>query len=92
MTAFVGVLDAEHHLHRRAGIDLADSYAYADSYSDRPLLEAVGNPAAVNPDPSLYRHAKRKHWRIYEWGAHTRGRGDVLIDTIGTIRGTVTAR
>ena len=75
-----------------AGIDLADSYAYADSYSDRPLLEAVGNPAAVNPDPSLYRHAKRKHWRIYEWGAHTRGRGDVLIDTIGTIRGTVTAR
>lgn len=75
------------------GIDLADSYAYADSYSDRPLLEAVGTPAAVNPDPSLYRHAKRKHWRIYEWGAHTRGRGDVLIDTIGNIKsGTVSAR
>ncbi|MCW2948272.1 MAG: haloacid dehalogenase [Actinoallomurus sp.] len=67
------------------GLDLSQSYAYADSYSDRPLLETVGNPAAVNPDPSLYRHAKRKHWRIYEWGAHTRGRGDVLIDTIGTV-------
>jgi alcohol-forming fatty acyl-CoA reductase len=66
-----------------AGLDLSQSYAYADSYSDRPLLEAVGNPAAVNPDPSLYRHAKRKHWRIHEWGAHTRGRGDVLIDTVG---------
>ncbi|WP_433172978.1 HAD-IB family hydrolase [Actinoallomurus sp. CA-150999] len=65
------------------GLDLSQSYAYADSYSDRPLLEAVGNPAAVNPDPSLYRHAKRKHWRIHEWGAHTRGRGDVLIDTVG---------
>ncbi len=65
-------------------IDLSQSYAYADSYSDRPLLEAVGTPAAVNPDPSLYRHAKRKHWRIYEWGTHTRGRGDVLIDTVGT--------
>src|SRR3569833_3052556 len=64
------------------GIDLEGSYAYADSYSDRPLLEAVGNPAAVNPDPSLYRHAKRKHWRIHERGAHTRGRGDVLLDTI----------
>jgi HAD superfamily hydrolase (TIGR01490 family) len=71
------------------GIDLEGSYAYADSYSDRPLLEAVGNPNAVNPDPSLYRHAKRKHWRIHEWGAHTRGRGDVLMDTIN---GTVSAR
>ena len=69
------------------GIDLSQSYAYADSYSDRPLLEAVGTPAAVNPDPSLYRHAKRKHWRIHEWGAHTRGRGDVLIDTVGTRAG-----
>ncbi len=67
------------------GIDLSQSYAYADSYSDRPMLEAVGTPSAVNPDPSLYRHAKRKHWRIYEWGTHTRGRGDVLIDTIGTV-------
>jgi HAD superfamily hydrolase (TIGR01490 family) len=72
-----------------AGIDLEGSYAYADSYSDRPLLEAVGNPGAVNPDPSLYRHAKRRHWRIYEWGTHTRGRGDVLMDTI---TGTVSAR
>jgi HAD superfamily hydrolase (TIGR01490 family) len=66
-------------------LDLSQSYAYADSYSDRPLLEAVGSPGAVNPDPSLYRHAKRKHWRIYEWGNHTRGRGDVLIDTIGSV-------
>jgi len=76
-----------------ADLDLASSYAYGDSYSDRPLLEAVGNPAAVNPDPSLYRHARRSHWRIYEWGAHTRGRGDVLIDTIGTgPAGAVSAR
>ena len=43
-----------------AGLDLANSYAYGDSYSDRPLLEAVGTPVAVNPDPHLYRHAKRK--------------------------------
>lgn len=76
-----------------AGLDLSGSYAYADSYSDRPLLEAVGNPAAVNPDPSLYRHARRSRWHIYEWGAHTRGRGDVLIDTIGTgPAGAVSAR
>src|SRR5690606_494232 len=34
-----------------AGVALASSYAYGDSYSDRPLLEAVGHPLAVNPDP-----------------------------------------
>ncbi len=32
------------------GIDLKHSYAYADSYSDLPLLRAVGNPVAVSPD------------------------------------------
>ena len=31
------------------GVELADSYAYGDSSSDRPLLEAVGHPVAVNP-------------------------------------------
>ena len=50
------------------GVDLSRSYAYGDSYSDRPLLEAVGHPVAVNPDPQLYRHAKSQHWRIDELG------------------------
>jgi HAD superfamily hydrolase (TIGR01490 family) len=68
------------------GIDLAGSYAYGDSYSDRPLLELVGNPAAVNPDPALYVHAKRRRWPILNWGAHTRGAGDVLLDTVGSRR------
>lgn len=55
------------------GLDLSKSYAYGDSFSDRPLLEAVGHPVAVNPDARLFRHAKRRHWQIAEWGAHTRG-------------------
>ena len=65
------------------GLDLSGSYAYGDSYSDRPLLELVGNPSAVNPDPALYVHAKRQRWPILNWGAHTRGAGDVLVDTVG---------
>src|SRR5690606_36643955 len=36
-----------------AGIDLAKSYAYGDSHSDRAWLELVGNPQAVNPDAAL---------------------------------------
>ena len=32
---------------------LCASFAYSDSYFDGPLLAAVGNPVAVNPDPRL---------------------------------------
>jgi len=35
------------------GVDLAESYAYSDSIYDTPLLNAVGHPNAVNPDPRL---------------------------------------
>lgn len=62
-----------------AGIDLARSWAYADSYSDRPLLELVGNPVAVNPDPRLYRHARRRRWTVQEWGRHTGGATEALL-------------
>jgi alcohol-forming fatty acyl-CoA reductase len=65
-----------------AGLDLAGCYAYGDSYSDRPLLEIVGHPVAVNPDPALYAHARRRRWPIENWGAHSRGAADVMIDTL----------
>ncbi len=48
----------------RDGIDLAASYAYSDSATDRPMLEAVGHPVAVNPDRDLLRSAKAKGWEI----------------------------
>jgi fatty acyl-CoA reductase len=48
-------------------VDLTHSYAYADSYSDLPLLRAVGNPVAVSPDASLFRFASRRRWPIEEW-------------------------
>lgn len=49
------------------GIQLATSYAYADSYSDRFVLECVGYPVAVNPDIRLRLLAKRRNWRIEWW-------------------------
>jgi fatty acyl-CoA reductase len=49
-------------------VDLKRAYAYADSYSDLPLLRAVGNPVAVSPDSALYRHARRRRWPVEEWG------------------------
>lgn len=51
------------------GVDLARSYGYADSHSDLPLLAAVGNPVAVRPDVSLFRHARGAHWPIVDWAS-----------------------
>jgi HAD superfamily hydrolase (TIGR01490 family) len=45
-------------------IDLARSYFYTDSITDRPLLDLVGHPVAVNPDPLLYREAVRRSWPV----------------------------
>ena len=37
---------------------------YTDSISDLPLLEAVGEPVAVNPDPRLRRLARSHNWPV----------------------------
>ncbi|HVQ58843.1 MAG TPA: HAD-IB family hydrolase [Solirubrobacterales bacterium] len=47
----------------RHEIDLAASYAYSDSLSDLPMLRAVGNPVAVNPDPPLAEIARAENWQ-----------------------------
>jgi phosphoserine phosphatase len=52
---------------RRRNLDLSRSYAYADSISDLPMLEAVGNPVAVNPDRRLGAAAKDRGWRVEHW-------------------------
>jgi HAD superfamily hydrolase (TIGR01490 family) len=49
---------------RRDGIDLATSYAYSDSATDLPMLEAVGHPVAVNPDRELLRAARARNWEV----------------------------
>ncbi|MGB9378921.1 MAG: HAD-IB family hydrolase [Mycobacteriales bacterium] len=46
------------------GYDLAESYAYSDSSTDVPMLEAVGHPSAVNPDRALRRVAVERGWPI----------------------------
>ena len=51
----------------RGGIDLSASYAYSDSITDLPMLEAVGNPVAVNPDRELRREAEKRGWQIRDF-------------------------
>ena len=49
------------------GYDLALCYAYSDSASDLPMLEAVGHPVAVNPDRALEAVAYHRGWPIVEF-------------------------
>lgn len=49
-------------------VDLSKSYFYSDSYSDAPMLRAVGHPRVVSPDPRLSREAKQRGWPILKWG------------------------
>lgn len=50
------------------GEDLADCAFYSDSAVDLPMLEAVGAPVAVNPDQKLARTARKRGWKVVDWG------------------------
>lgn len=54
-------------LAERENYDLAASYAYSDSATDIPMLEAVGHPFAVNPDKQLRAKAEELGWPILEF-------------------------
>jgi HAD superfamily hydrolase (TIGR01490 family) len=47
------------------GYDLGSCYAYSDSATDVPMLEAVGHPVAVNPDRGLRRIAAERGWEVF---------------------------
>ena len=51
---------------REYNVDSARSKAYSDSLSDLPMLECVGQPAAVNPDRGLRRAAEERNWPILD--------------------------
>lgn len=49
------------------GLDLEGSFAYSDSYTDLPMMEAVGHPVAVNPERELRKVAEERQWPILEF-------------------------
>jgi HAD superfamily hydrolase (TIGR01490 family) len=67
-----------------AGIDLAASYAYSDSYTDVPMLEAVGHPVAVNPDRVLARLARDRGWETRQFSRPIRLRDRVPVPNLPT--------
>ncbi|MEM6732906.1 MAG: HAD family phosphatase [Myxococcota bacterium] len=53
------------------GLSIEDAVYYTDSYSDLPVLEAVGEPIIVHPDPRLAAVAGRRGWKRIDWGSST---------------------
>ena len=52
---------------KKNGIVLSESFAYADSLSDLPMMELVATPVAVNPDARLSQVAGQRGWRVERW-------------------------
>ena len=67
------------------GYELDQCYAYSDSASDLPMLEAVGHPVAVNPDAKLERHARRNGWPIVIFSEQTKSVVRRTITSIGAV-------
>ena len=67
-----GKVEAIRELARWDGLDLAQCYAYSDSASDLPMLEAVGHPVAVNPDKKLERTARRNGWPVVHFSQRSK--------------------
>jgi len=61
-------VDAMQELASLHEIDLSSSYAYSDSATDLPMLEAVGHPVVVNPDRDLLRTAEARDWEVMRFG------------------------
>ena len=53
-----GKVEAIRQLAAREGYALEHCYAYSDSITDLPMLEAVGHPTVVNPDRALRKEAR----------------------------------
>jgi len=68
-----GKLPLTHQWAQRRGVELRDCWFYTDSSTDLALLEAVGHPVAVHPDPRLARFARTRGWPIRQFRAPTIG-------------------
>ena len=69
------------------GIELGESYAYSDSLSDLPMLRAVGNPVAVNPDPPLAAIAREEGWQTLRFERLGRRLVALAVTFLATVAG-----
>lgn len=82
-----GKVEAMEAFAERHGIDLDASYAYSDSLSDLPMLRAVGNPVAVNPDPPLAAIARDEGWQVMRFERLGRRLVALAVTILATVAG-----
>jgi HAD superfamily hydrolase (TIGR01490 family) len=82
-----GKVEAMQAFADRHEIDLDASYAYSDSLSDLPMLRAVGNPVAVNPDPPLAALAREEGWQTMRFERLGRRLVAVAVTLLATVAG-----
>ncbi|HEX2265329.1 MAG TPA: HAD-IB family hydrolase, partial [Solirubrobacterales bacterium] len=87
-----GKVTAMREFASRHGIELADSYAYSDSLSDLPMLRAVGNPVAVNPDPPLAALAREEGWQVLRFERLGRRLVALAVTVLATVAGVGASR
>jgi phosphoserine phosphatase len=75
-----GKAQAMRDLAAERGYDLAESFAYTDSVTDLPMLEAVGHPTAVNPDAELRRISGERGWPIVDFARPVSMRSRLAIE------------
>ncbi|MBS1880063.1 MAG: HAD-IB family hydrolase [Actinobacteria bacterium] len=87
-----GKVEAMESFAAAQGIDLAASYAYSDALSDLPMLRAVGNPVAVNPDPPLGAIAREEGWQVLRFERLGRRLLAVFVTVLATAAGLTASR
>ncbi|NHC44357.1 HAD family hydrolase [Motilibacter aurantiacus] len=89
--------EAVRRLAEEEGYDLTASYAYSDSVTDLPMLEAVGHPSVVNPDRALRKEALSRGWPVLVFTKpvslrdRLSGRTAPALATAATVAGAATA-
>jgi HAD superfamily hydrolase (TIGR01490 family) len=79
-----GKVEAITDLAKWENFDLGQCYAYSDSASDLPMMEAVGHPVAVNPDAKLERIARHNGWPIVVFSKRTKAVVRRTTQALGT--------
>ncbi|MBW2499838.1 MAG: HAD-IB family hydrolase [Deltaproteobacteria bacterium] len=66
-------------------VDLSQSYFYTDSHDDVSLLDLVGQPRLVNPDPALARVGSRRGWPVYQFSSRGRPGSREIAGLVGSL-------
>ncbi|MGH3438822.1 MAG: HAD family hydrolase, partial [Sciscionella sp.] len=70
------------------GYRLEHCYAYTDSVTDLPMLEAVGHPCVVNPNRGLRRIATERAWEVRTFSGAVSPTGRLTSPSATTVAAT----